>query len=721
MMPSEIRITLGKMDQLSQYKLKLEVSKKFGNDGLKIYNLLEKSTDFELLRKGAGLDDDRLYRILAFMARVGLISVEGLPKKYLEESPITEGLVVGVAPAESLMRFRHQKALFKEFSSDGIKVYEYIRSTESTFDRISRDLGIEPEKVKEILDFMISNGIAYSKQVSPAKAPEKELEKPKETIEEAALPKAKVEEKISLETKKPPAQPSGREMAKAAQPPETIQEFRSEKAIDESAEYRIADLPLAERYNIQKEMLDKFGADGLKVYSLFTIPSTVAKVVELSGISRERVIEIAGKMLEKKYLTTKEKVITGEEKQLAERTTKKEEAMPEVPKEKTIVEEKKIEIKPVELEKEKEERRVETKEKTKPLKYEEKEEEIKPVELEEGEKLPEIEEEITQPETEEKEELPAEEEEEIQPPEEEVEEKPAGEKGEEEIQLPEIEEEITAPEITEEESEENKAPAKEELSQFEKIIKDEYGSKGLLVYRLIDGKRTAEEIMKEANVDEEFIIEFFGFLENRGIIRLEKPKGEQVKEEIETEEKMPISESFAAQPLTENIKVPKKEIIILDVIPLDVPILQKMPLPARMSLEAKLLAKFGPRALRILNRIDNESDIVKIAIENAIDLDELDEILYAISNSGGCTFATLSEDDIKRRYGDEALKIYKKYGREGVIIYELIGKMDSLKKMVSFAKVDPKKAVEIIVDINELLGIEGVTKKDLYAELGLRE
>ena len=140
-----------------------------------------------------------------------------------------------------------------------------------------------------------------------------------------------------------------------------------------------------------------------------------------------------------------------------------------------------------------------------------------------------------------------------------------------------------------------------------------------------------------------------------------------------------------------------------------------------MTLEAKLLAKFGPKSLRILGKINNESDVTKIAIENAINIDELDEMLYSISNGGGCTFATLSEEDVDRRYGDEALEIYKKYGRDGILIYELIGKMDSIKKMVDFAKIDPKKAVEIILEINKLLGIEGVTKKDLYAELGLRE
>jgi len=916
-----IKLTLRNVDQITQYKLKLEVSRKFGNDGLKVYNLLEKSTDFEYIKNNAGLEEDRLYRILAYVAKLGLISAEGLPSKYTEESPITEGLVVGVHPAESLVRFRHQKMLFKSFSSVGVKIYEYLRENESTYDRISRDLGIEPERVKEILDFMIANDIAYSKQVGPVKAPTRAKEEaPKEKVappvaeegafvpheeEKAARKEKRVvtaeeeeeiappapeekptrkekriapaeeeeeiaptapeekptrkekriapaeeeeeiaptapEEKPTRKEKKgvtaeeeeeiapvtPEEKPTRKEKKgvtaeeeeeiapvtpeekpkrkERVAPPKPVvkrlveEEMPAEVKIDENLEYKIADLPLADKYRIQKEVLDRFGAAGLKVYSLFTVAANVKKVAEFAGIEEDKVKEIAGYLLAKNYLVyaqapAEEIAPTGEEERREKARIEEEEIAPKEIKEEKIMPEEEIsprekekrkkveieeEIKPTEEEiapeeekimpeeeispREKEKRKkVEIEEEIKPEeeiapprkekkeKARAKEEEIKPSEeeeitpleeeevgpLEEKEKI-ETEEEVAPKEekeeiTEEKEEIETEEEE-VAPKEEiteEEEEKETVPLEEEEIVVPEEEEEKeeieTEEEGTPEEEKEEGIPEEEieeeegekELSQFEKIINESYGEKGLQVYKLIDGKRTAEEIMKEANVDEEFIIDFFSFLENRGIIRLERPGGEKKKEEGE-EKAGP--ESATIQPLTETIKVPKKEIIILDMVPLDVPILNKLNLPARMSLEAKLLAKFGPRSLRLLNKIDNESDIVKLAIENGIDMDEMDEILYAISNSGGCTFATLSEEDINQRYGSEALEVYKKFGRDGIIIYQLIGKMDSIKKMVQFANINPKKAVEIIININELLGIEGVTKKDLYNELGIIE
>ncbi|MGC8924353.1 MAG: hypothetical protein ACP5KJ_04140, partial [Candidatus Micrarchaeia archaeon] len=336
-------------------------------------------------------------------------------------------------------------------------------------------------------------------------------------------------------------------------------------------------------------------------------------------------------------------------------------------------------------------------------------------------------EEITPTEEEEKEEIAPPEEEEVVhvPPEKEMEEiTPTEEEEKEEIAPPEEEEVVHVPpekemeEITPTEEKKMGRPQIEALTENEKLIFEKYGNTGLKIYKLIDGKKTAEEIMLEVNVDEGYIIDFFSFLETRGIIRLERPKKEAgfiEEEEEEIEEKKEIK----MEPISETIKKPKKEIIIRDMVPIDVPIPKKLSLPVRMSIEAKLLAKFGSKSLKVLNKINGESDIIKISIETGIDLNELDEILYSIANSGGCTFATLSEEDINRKYGPEAYKIYKVYGRDGIILYELIGKMDSIRKIVNFSKVDPKKAVEIILNINELLGIEGISKSDLYKELGI--
>ena len=71
----------------------------------------------------------------------------------------------------------------------------------------------------------------------------------------------------------------------------------------------------------------------------------------------------------------------------------------------------------------------------------------------------------------------------------------------------------------------------EELSPVERIIKDKYGETGIKVYKLIDGQRTAEEIIKETGVSESKLVEMLDFMDEEGIIKLEYPGGEKKKEE----------------------------------------------------------------------------------------------------------------------------------------------------------------------------------------------
>ena len=61
------------------------------------------------------------------------------------------------------------------------------------------------------------------------------------------------------------------------------------------------------------------------------------------------------------------------------------------------------------------------------------------------------------------------------------------------------------------------------LTPGERKIKAEYGQVGIDVYNLIDGQRTAEEIMKSTGITETKLIEMLDFMEKKGIIKLEHP------------------------------------------------------------------------------------------------------------------------------------------------------------------------------------------------------
>ncbi|MFH1285752.1 MAG: hypothetical protein ABIH99_04180, partial [Candidatus Micrarchaeota archaeon] len=69
------------------------------------------------------------------------------------------------------------------------------------------------------------------------------------------------------------------------------------------------------------------------------------------------------------------------------------------------------------------------------------------------------------------------------------------------------------------------------LSPLEKKIYSKFGKVGLTVYSLIDGQRTAEEILNETGISEVKLVEILEYMDKEGIIRLEKPQDSAKTEE----------------------------------------------------------------------------------------------------------------------------------------------------------------------------------------------
>ncbi|MEM3030289.1 MAG: hypothetical protein QXH27_01010 [Candidatus Micrarchaeia archaeon] len=269
-------------------------------------------------------------------------------------------------------------------------------------------------------------------------------------------------------------------------------------------------------------------------------------------------------------------------------------------------------------------------------------------------------------------------------------------------------------------------PPEEEMSPFEKVVFDKFGKIGLRVYSLIDGEKTAEEILAETGISEVQLVEMLEFMDKQGIIKLEKPeeeKEEEEKEEGEEEEKP--EEEFPA-PLIEEKGLPPAapaaappEEISEEAIPIDVPIKQALGAVNRIALDAELVARFGGRAKRLYDAIDNRKDTVRLARETGMSLEEMDEALAFLGQRGALVFATLSSDDVRERYGLEGERIYNKYGRDGVLLYELIGVVKSFRDMVALSRLQPDKAADIFLYIHDVLAIETpLTKEMLFKELG---
>lgn len=268
------------------------------------------------------------------------------------------------------------------------------------------------------------------------------------------------------------------------------------------------------------------------------------------------------------------------------------------------------------------------------------------------------------------------------------------------------------------------APRGSSLSPFEKIIFDKFGATGLSVYKLIDGERTAEEILNETGVSEVRLVEILEFMEKQGIIKLEKPKEEVVESvapSFEAEERALVE---LPEPLLEEEEAPpakvEEKIDFDEAVPIDVPIKQSMGVIQKITLEADLTRKFGGSARKVYNAIDNRKDTVSLVVETGVSFDSMDEVLAYLGQKGAALFATLSQDDVQERYGKDGLRVYDKYGREGVLLYEFIGRASSLREIVARSQLPPERAVEIFIHIHQVLGLEvPLDKTALYRELGI--
>ncbi|MEM4554555.1 MAG: hypothetical protein QXT25_01765 [Candidatus Anstonellaceae archaeon] len=281
------------------------------------------------------------------------------------------------------------------------------------------------------------------------------------------------------------------------------------------------------------------------------------------------------------------------------------------------------------------------------------------------------------------------------------------------------------------------------LSPLEKIIYDKYGSIGVKVYHLIDGEKTAEEIIKQTGISEAKLVEILEFLDEKGIIKLESPTtsatatlGSESEEEQqpayeprfkpmieETPEEKPV-EAPKPQPKPPQLpkKEEKKEEPAEDIVMIDVPQMTNLSFVQKAVMLAELSLKFPKEARKLVSLVDGKKDFVELAIATGLSFFEIDSIFAYFGKKGFFTFRVLSREEVKNRYGEDGFAIYKKYGRDGVLIYEMIGKESSLKEIITKSKLDVDRAIDIFLFIHQVLGLDIPLDRDLlYKQLGLKK
>jgi hypothetical protein len=279
-----------------------------------------------------------------------------------------------------------------------------------------------------------------------------------------------------------------------------------------------------------------------------------------------------------------------------------------------------------------------------------------------------------------------------------------------------------------------------DLSPVEKIINDKYGDLGLRVYALIDGQRTAEEIMQETGLTESKLVEILDFMDEQGIIKLDYPKGGGAPSGGAPRGPAPPSAgpTFAQHmggvappppqpqqgggmgfnPMIEDDE--RLDEAKAGSSPVEMPIKAPLDIVKSVQMKAKIMLKFGDKGNKVIELIDGKNDVIDISLILERPLFEVAHILGFLMQNGMIIMKPLSRTDVRKKYGDDGYSVYKRYGKEGLMLYELIGKEMTIKQMADMITKDKSQIVDMFIFIHQVLGIELPIDRDVLSkQLGI--
>jgi len=287
----------------------------------------------------------------------------------------------------------------------------------------------------------------------------------------------------------------------------------------------------------------------------------------------------------------------------------------------------------------------------------------------------------------------------------------------------------------------------ESLSPLEKVLYRKHGAIGVRIYNLIDGEKTAEEILRETGVSEAKLVEVLEFMDEQGIIKLEKPEEKKADEapgdegaEGEGEEGGKPAREPRFKPFVEDVpegqpfkspdppkKEEKKEAPKIDepgedIVMVDVPEMAKMSVVQKAMMFTELSTKFSPAARRMFDLVDGKRDFVGLSLASGMSLFDIDSAMAYFGKKGFVAFRQLDRNEIKDRFGEDGFSIYKRFGRDGLLIYEMIGKEASLREIILKSQLEPDRAIDIFSFIHKVLGLDIPLDRDLiYRQIGLKK
>ncbi len=278
-------------------------------------------------------------------------------------------------------------------------------------------------------------------------------------------------------------------------------------------------------------------------------------------------------------------------------------------------------------------------------------------------------------------------------------------------------------------------------SPVERKLFDKFGQKGVDVYRLMDMVSTPEEILKRMEIEEAKLIEILEFMQDERIIELEKPGAKPATLAPKPESKpkyegpptsAPVHE-VPAPPVQKPEGPPKYAAQYAPPEPsapqavgakarVSLPTKKDIGLFGKLKLEAELLRLFGQKGVHLLSLVDGSRTDIELAKETKYTITFVDQVLDFLVKDGKVELHPLTTDELRERYGEEGVSISNVYGRDGIFIYELIDKKATVKDIILFSGVEPKRGVEIFSFIHRILGIDiPLDRAALYKQLGVEE
>lgn len=283
------------------------------------------------------------------------------------------------------------------------------------------------------------------------------------------------------------------------------------------------------------------------------------------------------------------------------------------------------------------------------------------------------------------------------------------------------------------------------LGTLEQIIFDKYGDLGLKVYSLIDGQRTAEEIMRQTGLTESKLVEILDFLDEQGIIKLDYPKNNAPSNNFASQPNQnafsggstsspPPLNNYSNQPNYSSYSAPAQQPTSSggfnpmiegetknednSPVPFPIEIYSKAPVDIvrAVQIKTKILLKYGDKGNKIMEMIDGKNDVLDICLKLSLPLYTVYELINFMMENGLLIRRAASRVEVKSKYGDEGYTIYKKYGREGLLFYELVGKEMGIKAMADMVSKDKNKILEMFIFIYQVLGVELPVDKNLLAK-----